>query len=131
MRPIEYAKASIETMMRTYEAAQLPPEGRFHYHQGVFLSGVYKTYELCKEEKYAQYVKDWVDSVITPQGEIKSADMGQFDDMQLGILLYPLYQRTGDKKYRYWIILCMQSIPILLLQRVDIFTRHGVHRKCG
>ena len=55
MRPIEYAKASIETMMRTYEASKLPPEGRFHYHQGVFLSGVYKTYELCKEEKYAQY----------------------------------------------------------------------------
>ena len=45
MRPIEYAKASIETMMRTYEASKLPPEGRFHYHQGVFLSGVYKTYE--------------------------------------------------------------------------------------
>lgn len=100
MRPIEYAKASIETMMRTYEAAKLPPQGRFHYHQGVFLSGVYKTYELCGEEKYAQYVKDWVDSVITPQGDIKSADMGQFDDMQPGILLYPLYQRTGDGKYK-------------------------------
>lgn len=100
MRPIEYAKASIETMMRTYEASKLPLEGRFHYHQGVFLSGVYKTYELCKEEKYAQYVKDWVDSVITLQGEIKSADMGQFDDMQPGILLYPLYQRTGDEKYK-------------------------------
>ena len=55
MRPIEYAKASIETMMRTCGAAKLPPEGRFHYHQGVFLSGVYKTYERCKEEKYAQY----------------------------------------------------------------------------
>lgn len=100
MRPIEYAKASIDTMMRTYDAAKLPPEGRFHYHQGVFLSGVYKTYELCKEEKYAQYVKAWVDSVITSQGEIKSADMGQFDDMQPGILLYPLYQRTGDEKYK-------------------------------
>lgn len=71
MRPIEYAKASIETMVRTYEAAQLPPEGRFHYHQGVFLSGVYKTYELCKEEKYAQYVKDWIDSVITPREKLR------------------------------------------------------------
>lgn len=110
MRPIEYAKASIETMMRTYDAAKLPPEGRFHYHQGVFLSGVYKTYELCKEEKYAQYVKDWVDSVITPQGEIKSADMGQFDDMQPGILLYPLYQRTGDEKYKKVLAHLMNAI---------------------
>lgn len=96
--------------MRTYEAAQLPPEGRFHYHQGVFLSGVYKTYELCKEGKYAQYVKDWVDSVITLQGEIKSADMGQFDDMQPGILLYPLYQRTGDKKYKKVLDYLMHAI---------------------
>lgn len=142
MRPIEYAKASIETMMRTYEAAQLPPEGRFHYHQGVFLSGVYKTYELCKEEKYAQYVKDWVDSVITPQGEIKSADMGQFDDMQPGILLYPLYQRTGDKKYKkvewadpetgcsseFW-GRAMGWVPVALLDELDFIPLEHAGRK--
>lgn len=142
MRPIEYAKASIETMMRTYEAAQLPPEGRFHYHQGVFLSGVYKTYELCKEEKYAQYVKDWVDSVITPQGEIKSADMGQFDDMQPGILLYPLYQRTGDKKYKkvewadpetgcsseFW-GRAMGWVPVALLDGLDFIPLEHAGRK--
>lgn len=142
MRPIEYAKASIETMMRTYEAAQLPPEGGFHYHQGVFLSGVYKTYELCKEEKYAQYVKDWVDSVITPQGEIKSADMGQFDDMQPGILLYPLYQRTGDKKYKkvewadpetgcsseFW-GRAMGWVPVALLDELDFIPLEHAGRK--
>lgn len=142
MRPIEYAKASIETMMRTYEAAQLPPEGRFRYHQGVFLSGVYKTYELCKEEKYAQYVKDWVDSVITPQGEIKSADMGQFDDMQPGILLYPLYQRTGDKKYKkvewadpetgcspeFW-GRAMGWVPVALLDELDFIPLEHAGKK--
>lgn len=30
-----------------------------------------------------------------------------------------------------WIILCRQLIPIRLHRKVDIFTRHGVHRKCG
>lgn len=49
-RPLDYAKASMDTMMRKWEAPKLPPEGRFHYHQGVFLSGMYKSYELCKEE---------------------------------------------------------------------------------
>lgn len=128
--------------MRTYEAAQLPPEGRFHYHQGVFLSGVYKTYELCKEGKYAQYVKDWVDSVITLQGEIKSADMGQFDDMQPGILLYPLYQRTGDKKYKkvewadpetgcspeFW-GRAMGWVPVALLDELDFIPLEHAGRK--
>ena len=28
------------------------------------------------------------------------ADMGQFDDMQPGILLYPLYHCTGDARYK-------------------------------
>ena len=78
-RPLDYAKASMDTMMRKWEAPKLPPEGRFHYHQGVFLSGMYKSYELCKEEKYFDYIKSWVDAVITEDGVIKQADMGQFD----------------------------------------------------
>lgn len=99
-RPLDYAKASMDTMMRKWEAPKLPPEGRFHYHQGVFLSGMYKSYELCKEEKYFDYIKSWVDAVITEDGVIKQADMGQFDDMQPGILLYPLYHYTGDARYK-------------------------------
>ena len=50
--PLFYAKASVETMMRKFKAEDLPPKGRFHYHQGVFLSGVYKTYEACENEDY-------------------------------------------------------------------------------
>ena len=45
-KPIDYAKASCETMMRKFAAQDLPPKGHFHYHQGVFLSGVYQTYRL-------------------------------------------------------------------------------------
>ena len=48
--PLDYAKASCETMMRKFQAEDLPPKGHFHYHQGVFLSGVYQTYCLCKNE---------------------------------------------------------------------------------
>lgn len=99
-QPIDYAKASCDTMMRRFAAQDLPPEGHFHYHQGVFLSGVYKTYTLCKEEKYFQYIKDWVDSVIDEKGEIHTFDKGQLDDIQPGILLYPLLDRTGDERYR-------------------------------
>ena len=42
-RPLDYARAACDTMMRKYRAEDLPPKGRFHYHQGVFLSGVYET----------------------------------------------------------------------------------------
>ena len=40
-----YAKAACETMMRKFRAADLPPKGHFHYHQGVFLSGMMETWK--------------------------------------------------------------------------------------
>lgn len=98
--PLYYAKASVDTMMRRFEAEELPPKGHFHYHQGVFLSGVYKTYQACGEEAYFQYVKDWVDSCIDENGKPYNYDEGQLDDLQPGILLFPLYERTGDVKYK-------------------------------
>ena len=63
--PLGYAQSACDTMMRRYAAADLPPKGHFHYHQGVFLSGVYKTYQLCGNEAYFSYMKDWIDSVFT------------------------------------------------------------------
>lgn len=41
-----YARAACDTMMRKFAAADLPPKGQFYYHQGVFLSGVLKTWQL-------------------------------------------------------------------------------------
>jgi len=100
MQPLDYAKAACDTMMRKFEAPQLPPVGRFHYHQGVFLSGVYKTFELCGEEKYFQYMKDWVDSLVDENGKVHGLRELQMDDIQPGILLYPLLERTGDVRYK-------------------------------
>ncbi len=98
--PLDYGRAAADTMMRKFAAADLPPKGRFHYHQGVFLSGVYKMYRLSGREEYFQYVKDWVDAVTDADGRILHYDPGQLDDIQPGILLFPLYERTGDERYR-------------------------------
>lgn len=98
--PLQYGMSACDTMMRRFQAKDLPPKGRFHYHQGVFLSGMYKVYQLCGEEKYFQYMKDWVDSVLDEEGVITQYDSGQLDDLQPGILLYPLLERTGDGRYR-------------------------------
>lgn len=99
-KPLDYAKSACDTMMRKFRAQDLPPVGHFHYHQGVFLSGMYKTYELCKEEKYYEYIKEWIDSVIDEEGKVKDYNEGQLDDIQPGILLFPIYKRTGDARYK-------------------------------
>ncbi len=104
--PLDYAKAACETMMRRFAAPDLPPKGHFHYHQGVFLSGVYETYKLCGDERYFQYMKDWVDSVFDSQGRIIDCVHANLDDIQPGILLFPLWERTGDPHY----LDCLKSV---------------------
>ena len=100
LQPLDYAKALIETIMRKYEAGALPPEGHFHYHQGVFLSGIYQNYLLCEDERYFQYMKQWVDAMLDEDGTIRDYGSGHLDDIQPGNLLFPLYERTKEQKYR-------------------------------
>lgn len=98
--PLWYAQAACDTLMRTFDAPDLKPKGRFHYHQGVFLSGMYQTYQLCKDERYFLYIKDWVDSIVDEDGKINCYNPGQLDDIQAGNLLFPLLERTGEERYR-------------------------------
>jgi len=101
MNAIDYARQACDTMMRRYSpASTLPPEGIFRYHQGVFLSGMLHVYEVCGEEAYYQYVKEWVDSHVDEDGTLHGHNTEMFDDLQPGILLYPLYARTGDIRYK-------------------------------
>ncbi|MEG0564655.1 MAG: glycoside hydrolase family 88 protein [Hungatella sp.] len=97
---LSYAKMACDTLMQKFAPEDLPPKGHFHYHQGVFLSGMQKTYDISKEDKYDRYVKAWVDSVIDVHGEISDFDPGQLDDIQPGVLLFGLYQRSGEERYR-------------------------------
>lgn len=98
---LQYGMEACDTMMQKFDAPLLPPVGRFHYHQGVFLSGMYKIYEICGESKYFTYIKDWVDSMLASDGSITgSFDKGQLDDIQPGVLLFPLYSKTGEEKYK-------------------------------
>jgi unsaturated rhamnogalacturonyl hydrolase len=99
-RPLDYALAACETMMRTFAPESLPPAGRFHYHQGVFLSGMVETHRLSGERKLFDYVKAWVDSLVDEYGDIVNFNPGQLDDLQPGVLLFPLYAETKDERYK-------------------------------
>ena len=132
MKAIDYAKQACDTMMRKFAAEDLPPKGGFHYHQGVFLSGMMNTYEVCGEEKYFVYIKQWVDSIIYADGSIHSFDKSMLDDIQPGILLYPLYRKTGDERYK---IALNTLIDVLRTWKKnpsgDFGTRSVIRTRCG
>ena len=100
MKAIEYALASCETLMKKFAPEDLPPKGRFHYHQGVFLSGVLNTYRITKDERLFEYIKGWVDSCLDENGEPTHFDLSWLDDMQPGILLFDLYEKTKNPVYK-------------------------------
>lgn len=103
---LEYAISACDTMMRKFAAADLPPKGHFHYHQGVFLSGMYETYKLCGKEEYFSYIKEWIDSVFDADGHMIDYKPATLDDIMPAILLFPLIDRTGDSYYEK----CLSSV---------------------
>lgn len=110
--PITYAQEACETLMRLYPAEELPPKGRFHYHQGVFLSGMCKTAALCGESRYLDYVGAWLRSVFSSDGSrILQYDHADLDDIQPGILLYPLWDATEDTFYRRAMDTVLAQVP--------------------
>ena len=98
--PLQWAEKACDTLMEKFEAELLPPVGRFHYHQGVFLLGMQKCFKENMNDKYYSYLKRWVDSLIMPDGTIKHCDTNELDDIQPGVLLFDLYEKTGDERYK-------------------------------
>ncbi len=112
--PLEYGKLCCDALMHKFKPCDLPPKGVFFYHQGVFLSGMESIYKLCGDKKYFNYIKEYVDGVIDEKGDIigfnienttentpplaKQA-LQMLDHKMPVILLYSLYDETGDERY--------------------------------
>ncbi|TYP76552.1 glycoside hydrolase family 88/105 protein [Paenibacillus methanolicus] len=97
--PLAWAEKACEALMAKFEPENLPPD-RFHYHQGVFLSGMMKCWQQTGKDSYYDYIKRWVDSHVPEDGRISNRNADELDDIQPGVLLFPLFERTGDERYK-------------------------------
>ena len=109
--PIEWAELACDTLMAKFPAKDLPPAGHFHYHQGVFLLGLQRCWEQDRRKDYFTYLKVWVDSLVDQDGTVLNYDPGQLDDIQPGILLYSLYEETGDERYKKALDTLVSNFP--------------------
>ena len=113
--PLDYGKECCDALMKRYKPEKLPPEGSLFYIQGVFLSGMQHIYSLSGDEKYFNYVKAYVDSTIGKNGELYGfchelpipavaektrRALTMLDFKQPAVLMYQLYDKTGEEKYR-------------------------------
>ena len=96
--PLFIAEKACQTIMNTYSPAELPPANRWHYHQSVFLYGMLRVWEATGKQEYFDYTKAYVDNLLDNEGNFYFA-RDELDSIQVGILLFPLYEETKDRKY--------------------------------
>ncbi|MBP3952865.1 glycoside hydrolase family 88/105 protein [Bacillus suaedae] len=96
---LEWAERASESLMTQFEPILLPPENRWHYHQGVFLCGIYSLWQETKDKVYFDYFKEYVDKLIDENGNFYF-ERDQLDAIQPGLLLLPLYELTGEERYK-------------------------------
>lgn len=97
--PLDWARAACDSLMSAYEPEGLPPAGRWHYHQGVYLCGMEMVWERTREDRYDAYIKRYVDKLVDENGNFDFA-RDELDAIQPGLLLFRLDERYGDKRYR-------------------------------
>nr|WP_150960398.1 glycoside hydrolase family 88 protein [Aneurinibacillus sp. XH2] len=97
--PIQWAWAACDALMAAYRPERLPPENRWHYHQGVFLYGMLQVWRQTGEEIYLTYPKEYVDRLIDEEGNFYFA-RDELDAIMPGLLLFALDERYGEARYR-------------------------------
>ncbi|GIQ70542.1 glycoside hydrolase 105 family protein [Xylanibacillus composti] len=99
LSPLEWGMEACRALMATYQAEQLPPAGKWHYHQGVFLFSMQRIWEQTGDKEFLAYIKGYVDSLVDPQGNV-ICEKSELDSIQAGLLLFVLDREFADPRYK-------------------------------
>ena len=72
------------------------------YIAGLVLLGIDEVGRLTDEPRFPAYVKDNMERVVNADGTIRTYELEEFniDQINQGRLLFPMYERTRDERYR-------------------------------
>ena len=86
----------------TVEQAQKNRPANWNYEMGVVFSGFERLWRTSGDAKYLQYMRRIIDKFITPEGNIRTFKMDEYnlDNIPTGRQLLTLYQTFNDKKYK-------------------------------
>ncbi len=75
---------------------------RWHYKHALMFKGVHHVWEDTGDQRYWGRVKGYVDQYVQPDGSIQTYRQTDYniDQINPGKLLFPLYEETGDERYR-------------------------------
>jgi unsaturated rhamnogalacturonyl hydrolase len=88
----------VESTLRRYTLN----DALWHYEHGLLVMAIQKAGEVTGEPRYLQFVSDWVDKFIQPDGGIRTYRVDEYnlDQINPGKLLFNAFERTGYEGYR-------------------------------
>ena len=94
---VDWGRAVVDSTMR-----RLPTPaalGVWEYKRGFLLRGVYQTFLRTGDERYLGYIRSYVDAHVDDDGAIDTT-VTTLDNILPGTLLLPMYQLTGEARYK-------------------------------
>ena len=84
------------------EAVRQGKGASWNYIDGCMLTALLSMAEIRGDVRYREFVRDYVDYFLAPDGSIKSYDEASYnlDNINEGRVLFALYRAYGDEKYR-------------------------------
>ncbi len=79
-----------------------PYKKYWNYEDGCVLIGAQKMYEATGDEKYFDFIRNYVEPLIGEDGTIANYQTDKFsiDSINCSKILFFMYDKTGDEKYR-------------------------------
>ena len=106
----------------------------FNYIDGCMMISLINLYKKTGEEKYFDFVKNYIDFFLTDDGDILYYDKEEYnlDNVNEGRVFFDLYEKTGDEKYKKPPISCLISLLTSPAPRkATSGTRRSTPTRCG
>lgn len=74
----------------------------WNYIDGCMITALLAMADISGDERYFNFARDFIDAFVGEDGSVRTFDAAKhtLDDINEGRVLFPLYDKTGDEKYR-------------------------------
>lgn len=102
----------VEKFFDTYLNGYQNYKTYWNYEDGCVLVGAQQMYEATGDEKYFQFIEKYLKHFITEDGSIEHYEMDKYsiDSINSGKVLFFMYNKTGEEKYRKAIEVVMSQV---------------------
>jgi len=89
-----------------------PGSAQWHYEHGLVLLAIERVWRATGEARFWNHVKETVDLFIDWDGAIRTYNLEEYnlDQINPGRALFPLYQATGEERYKRAIMRLRQQL---------------------